>query len=663
MKRICVVILFMAVFIQCHGQLFIGSGGNGSEENPYKIANTDDYVELCEILFNSNTGHQGSVAGQHFELIENLYLPDEIFLPTGMFSFPRFVNCVFDGFLHGHGHTIQYDSITNILDRDYERFLFYGVSGYVDSIVMVGGYCYRASLFGTIKEEGKIHACINRANKYLPDLLSAGIAGTNNGVISFCSNYGDIYAMSDGLSLDAGGICGVNNANAIISNCINYGNMYNVLNSGGICIANGGSIIDCKNFGNIIAAEELPEGIELTEVFGNGGIVCTMQSYNDNSIESLISRCINIGRIDGGKLFMSGGILCGDASINIDSWQYNNQTSRCVIANCANYGNISGLNVIGGIIGEQARQLSIINCLNCGNVEQSNSWGTIAGKVSNLVSISKCLNINMQSQMIGDSIIVSDDVPFDISNNYFDRQMVYDLIQDDTDCSSGVLTIEISGTNNDLQEMLGNGWSYNSNQYPIPEGLENDTLAMLYSCPIYLRVDEESIDNVDSVAHHFCVSNANNVIWSSGSKIIIDETSAIVIGEGYETITATLSDYSFSRTLKLYIPDDDSIPILPSDTVNTEPTDTIVSYDINHSPNFTLNIYPNPVSRLINIESSNTILNVDIFSYSGEKRFTKKILGKTATINLETFENGIYIVVSHFTNGKIASNIIVVQRE
>ena len=29
----------------------------------------------------------------------------------------------------------------------------------------------------------------------------------------------------------------------------------------------------------------------------------------------------------------------------------------------------------------------------------------------------------------------------------------------------------------------------------------------------------------------------------------------------------------------------------------------------------------------------------------------------------DIFENGIYIVVSHFTNGKIASNIIVVQRE
>ena len=155
MKRICVAILFAVIFIQCHGQVFIGSGGNGSEENPYKIANPDDYVELCEILFNSNTGHQGSVAGQHFELIENLYLPDEIFLPTGMFSSPRFVNCVFDGFLHGHGHTIQYDSITNILDRDYERFLFYGVSGYVDSIVMVGGYCFGHHYLAQSRKKGR----------------------------------------------------------------------------------------------------------------------------------------------------------------------------------------------------------------------------------------------------------------------------------------------------------------------------------------------------------------------------------------------------------------------------------------------------------------------------------------------------------------------------
>lgn len=96
---------------------------------------------------------------------------------------------------------------------------------------------------------------------------SGGIAGNNEGIISFSNNLGEI-------SSDAGGIVGWNNGT--ISYCINIMDG----NGSGIADINTGNIFYCVNTGNMIG--NAVAGISLT---------CTKQGY--------IGKCINLGIMEG----------------------------------------------------------------------------------------------------------------------------------------------------------------------------------------------------------------------------------------------------------------------------------------------------------------------------------------------------------------------------
>ena len=141
---------------------------------------------------------------------------------------------------------------------------------------------------------------------------------------------------------------------------------------------------------------------------------------------------------------------------------------------------------------------------------------------------------------------------FIVTSNFYDRQMSGGSGEDIEGETEGRLTSQLTGDTPELSAMLGDGWSYAEGRYPIPLGLENDSLAMLFATPIYLRViNDDNYDHTNLVRNNFTVGTENGVSWSSGDRLSIDGENATILASGSETATASLAGYSFSRSLRL----------------------------------------------------------------------------------------------------------------
>ena len=147
---------------------------------------------------------------------------------------------------------------------------------------------------------------------------------------------------------------------------------------------------------------------------------------------------------------------------------------------------------------------------------------------------------------------VSGDSISNMSSNYYDRQMSGGSGEDIEGETEGRFTSQLTGDTPELRAMLGDGWSYAEGRYPIPLGLENDSLAMLFATPIYLReISDDNYDHTNLVRNNFIVGTENGVSWSSGNRLSIDGENATILASGSEIATASLAGYSFSRSLRL----------------------------------------------------------------------------------------------------------------
>ncbi len=87
------------------------SGGDGSANNPYLIANTDDMDQLAADV---NAGGENLYYGKHFRLTSNLdytnVTKDEAgnnYTPVGLFYSDGITNKPFRGFFDGYGQHHQ----------------------------------------------------------------------------------------------------------------------------------------------------------------------------------------------------------------------------------------------------------------------------------------------------------------------------------------------------------------------------------------------------------------------------------------------------------------------------------------------------------------------------------------------------------------------------
>ncbi|HTO35279.1 MAG TPA: T9SS type A sorting domain-containing protein [Flavobacterium sp.] len=74
----------------------------------------------------------------------------------------------------------------------------------------------------------------------------------------------------------------------------------------------------------------------------------------------------------------------------------------------------------------------------------------------------------------------------------------------------------------------------------------------------------------------------------------------------------------------------------------------------NHIDKSDIKIYPNPVQDILNIESQETVLSVEVFDLLGKKI----LVSKDKTIDVSKLKNGIYLLKINTENGVLTEKIM-----
>ena len=625
MKNLLLTAICIFIYIGTFAQF---GGGAGTESDPYRIYTITHLEEIGDSMINGN--HLRNI---HFRLMNDI-VDDSITNTLGGYWNSHYGQNGFGGSLHGGGHTVALSIET---DHDREGALFSNIesTGYVDSLSVVGKLFTsssptsdRTSAGICINNQGTIYQCVSKLQVGHIDHFG-GIAGENRGNIISCTNYTNTSYSA------VGGICSLVLPGSNIVDCVNYGNfkIYGE-DTGGICayiyneVNNYEDInmISCTNYGNISYVNSYGDfSMNVGGIIGECNIdarytICT------------IKNCQNFGTLQADSSIYVGGIVGGEI------------IGTVFIENCANYGDVIGKYNVGGIAGEYWGNDPlwviedegytyptgrIINCYNFGYIQGESAVGGIAGSFASYCgdTLAHCLNIG---KVEGSAICsgnydyegwdLGDSIYYD--SNYYDAQMLADTSANEEGMYEWKLTSQLTGDAPELRAMLGDGWSYAEGRYPIPLGLENDSLAMLFATPIYLYAEsEDEYDDVDLVLHHFSVGTENNVSWASGSRLNIVGENATILASGSENITATLAGYSFTRNLNLINP---------------------VSIE---EQNFDdIKIYPNPASDILNITSSETISEIEIVNVMGQVVKRLEVNADNAVCNVEDLKAGVYMV-------------------
>ena len=557
-------------------------GGSGNAEDPYLIYTKEHFEEFANEYNSLNFELYGDFSGIHLRLMNDItdtvkttlhYLDQS---ETG-----------FNGYFHGGGYSI------NIAPESTSSVLFgkIGENGYLDSLEIVGTpYHFTAMVY---HNSGIIYSCICNVDINLPIYpygLISGICCLNYGLIESCVNLSnfcnDIHPDTGWFDpYEISGICYWNYDT--IRGCINKGN-FSVKEGvlGGITTYNEGIIELCINAGNISSDNTDPE---------NGSTFAGISGTTQ--INSIIRNCINSGNITFLAGIPAGGMTSDAAACSSESQ----------IENCFNTGKIFGhvgaeLTVGGGGIVGWLGHSNINNCLNIGN----NGGGAIVDTSYN------------------NSLIISS-----VINNFYDKQMCLSKGIADEDVSGsaeGKLTTQLTGVSPELQAMLGDGWSYAEGRYPIPLGLENDSMALVAATPVYLHFEtEEEYNHVDSVSRNFTVGLENNVSWEETfGRVSFSGENVTILSLGIENLTVILGNYN--KNIRINIVD-----------IETSAPAQIIETGIT--------AYPNPAGEFISLNLNGIQADkMEIYDITGKLLSTNNINSELTKVFTGNLKSGIYLL-------------------
>lgn len=339
-----------------------GLTGTGTAADPYLVSTAADFKAMAK---NCNADHKGT--GEYFKMTNDIDFGGNADSPAQLPAIGKDGNAKiaeiaygFDGTFDGDGHTIS------------------GIYHTENGNNAEGKY---NALFGCIDKNGVVKNIIFSENNHITSYNYVGsIASLNMGTIENCSNYADITATG----FAAGGICGfMVNGNGTVRDCHNHGNVTAMTYASGIC---GGSqsgksittysylIEGCTNSGNLSTSNGV----------GSAGIA--------GSYSGAVKNCTNSGNADDtkgtakSKQYTAGIVSCASFAVDIDG--------------CTNSGSISGVQNVGGILGNVMKgdkaATTISNCVNNGPVSGQDLY--VAGIVGNsaraegLVSVASCTN-------------------------------------------------------------------------------------------------------------------------------------------------------------------------------------------------------------------------------------------------------------------------------
>ncbi|MDR1298911.1 MAG: carboxypeptidase-like regulatory domain-containing protein, partial [Oscillospiraceae bacterium] len=394
--------------------LFAEEYGDGSENDPYIISTAQDLAALAGRV--NTSGAENRFEGKHFKLANDIDLSAICGSDIGNWiSIGSTAANYFGGIFDGNSKYIAgiYIYINETANTNDQGGLFRyitnatiknltikgkmdikgnnagGLANTADSCLIencvneisisltannCGGFLYDAKNTQLVNCENKAQLLPKGGAVGLVFRFSDGTLGKN--IIDNCRNVALLKANS------AFGIMGSTTGSSttvLIKNSVNYGDIAATdTNAAGIAETVKGSIINCENYG---------------AVSGNRSIAGIAYSFVGK-----ISDCTNNGAISQIAPLTSssmGGIVgqSGGNSTNID--------------NCTNYGTLTGIHWVGGIIGRAsptADNISITNCKNLGDIKGPSStsgdtdriFGGIAASVGAGngagVSIEDCYN-------------------------------------------------------------------------------------------------------------------------------------------------------------------------------------------------------------------------------------------------------------------------------
>ena len=292
---------------------------------------------------------------------------------------------------------------------------------------------YVGGLVGTNNGKIAMNNCTNKANitgKQYTGGLIAWIED-DGGEITNCLNTGDVSGSGNS---NVGGILATikaqaNNPTWTFKNLVNTGTIYGASATGGILGYMGntddpGKIVmtDCINKGKIDVTGNDAGGI-VGNIYNHGSTTLrhtytNLYNYGDVSSSSTgdtfiggivgkeygfsdFTNCVNYGDIT--ETATSGNNIAG----GIVGWI---QDDASTVKGCINYGQISGRNNVGGIVGEfsGSSTLTITQCGNYGTLVAKNAGNTQIGGImgrfnGSTIYMSKCFNGNGTDGTIADS--------------------------------------------------------------------------------------------------------------------------------------------------------------------------------------------------------------------------------------------------------------------
>ena len=350
------LVLVLCAALLCIGAAAAGTGdasqfagGDGTPENPYKIATAEQLKAV------------GDNRRAHYVLIADIDLGGETNPWTPIGSGEKHA---FTGTFDGDGHTISGLYINN------GDSVYAGLFGYVGS----GGMIKDLTVEGEITISGST-SCVGGIAGFVRSSRQVGISvltdsdDSETGIIDCTSNV-TINVTYNGLSgLSVGGIVG-SCGGATISGCENYGDVsvvsaskYGIdVNIGGIVgYSYSSPLSNCSNTGAVSA-----ENAEYADI---GGVV------GDNNEHSDVSNCYNTGAVSVQNVDEAalGGVV-----------GYNYDDDESTVSNCYNAGDVSAEDVqgvnAGGVVGEN-RSGSVISSYNTGDLTAENVEEVDAGGV------------------------------------------------------------------------------------------------------------------------------------------------------------------------------------------------------------------------------------------------------------------------------------------
>lgn len=359
-------------------------GGSGTSHDPYLIYTREHLLEPVML-----TGRSTALY---------VMLMDDIDF-KGQECPPLFTQWGFSGVFDGNGKSIK-----NLYMGSRQGFIRQttGASTVLKNLTLVNSTlipsqsnAYSGLLIGTIGPSSTVDNChvVNCSVQASINsrILSGGLAGSNNGVIQYCSFSGRVSGYR------AGGLTGGNGSASVIkfshaSVDLRAGGL-----AGGLAAYNSGLISDCSSRGTVFSAT--------ADWAYAGGLV------GENSGASS-SYYLGNGISDGNGTILNSYSHCSVSSSGKAAGGLVGNSWGGVIYNCYATGSVTGYSYLGGLVGTIQTTASyaymgvVENCFSTGNVSGHDRIGGLVGEngsaiVRNSYSLGQASGVEVVGGLVG----------------------------------------------------------------------------------------------------------------------------------------------------------------------------------------------------------------------------------------------------------------------